>query len=212
MVLLSATGGGGRGRDTGVGRARSGPWAIIGAMLFAQVAETSAAIASTSKRTEKIAQLATVLGAAAPEEVSPVVGFLTGTVRQGRIGVGWASLRSVRDVPPAAEPSLTVADVDRAFTVLAATSGKASQERRRAVLVELFTAATGREADMLGALIGGELRQGALDGVMAEAIAKASEVPATAVRRAAMLSGDLAAAAVAALGPDGADAVATIGL
>jgi DNA ligase-1 len=181
-------------------------------MLFAEVAETSAAVASTSKRTEKVAQLATVLRAAAPDEVAPVVGFLTGTVRQGRIGVGWASLRSVQDMSPSAEPSLTVIEVDRAFDTLAATSGKASQERRRAVLVELFAAATAREADMLAALIGGELRQGALDRVMAEAVAKASEVPAVAVRRAAMLSGDLAAAAVAALGPDGTDAVAAIGL
>jgi DNA ligase-1 len=181
-------------------------------MLFAEVAETSATVASTSKRTEKIAQLASLLRAAAAEEIAPVVAFLTGTVRQGRIGVGWASLRSVRDTPAASVPSLAVVDVDRAFTTLAATSGKASQERRRAVIAELFTAATPREADMLAALIGGELRQGALDGVMAEAIAKASDVPAPAVRRAAMLTGDLAAAAVAALGPDGADAVAAIGL
>jgi DNA ligase-1 len=181
-------------------------------VLFAEVAETSAAVAATSKRTEKIAHLAALLRAAGPEEIAPVIGFLTGTVRQGRIGVGWASLRSVADTPAAPAPTLSVGDVDRAFGTLAVTSGKASQERRRAVLTGLFSAATPVEAQMLAALVGGELRQGALDGVMAEAISRASEVPAVAVRRAAMLSGDLAAAAEAALGPDGADAVAAIGL
>lgn len=182
------------------------------AMLFAEIAAASAVIAATPKRTEKVAALASVLRAADPDEVTALVGFLTGTVRQGRIGVGWASLRGVRDVVPAAEPTLTVGDVDRAFSTLATTSGKSSQERRRGVLAALFAAATAPEADLLAALVGGELRQGAVDGVMAEAIAKAAEVPAAAVRRAAMLSGDLAAAAVAALGPDGESAVAAIGL
>jgi DNA ligase-1 len=181
-------------------------------MLFAEVAATSDAVAATSKRTEKTAALATVLRSASADEVAPLVGFLTGTIRQGRIGVGWASLRSVRDQPAAADPTLTVGAVDEVFSALAATSGASSQERRRVLLVDLFTAATEPERQMLAALVGGELRQGALDGVLAEAVAKASGVPAAAVRRAAMLSGDLGAAAIAALGPDGAGMVAAIGL
>ncbi len=181
-------------------------------MLFAEVAATSVAVAATSKRTEKIAALAAALRAADLDEVAPVVGFLTGTIRQGRIGVGWASLSGVRHVPAATEPTLTVGDIDEAFSALAATTGPSSQERRRRLLEQLFAASTADEAGMLAALIGGELRQGALDGVMAEAIARASEVPAPAVRRAAMLSGDLATAAVAALGAEGSAAVAAIGL
>lgn len=181
-------------------------------MLFAEVAVTSTAVAATSKRTEKVALLADSLRTADLDEVAPLVGFLTGRIRQGRIGVGWASLSGVRDVPAAAEPTLAIGDVDAAFSALAATSGPASQERRRRLLSELFGAATAEEVGMLAALVGGELRQGALDGVMAEAIARASGVPAAAIRRAAMLSGDLATAAGAALGPEGTEAVAAIGL
>ena len=181
-------------------------------MLFAEVAATSAAVAATTKRTEKIAELASLLRAADADEVGPLVGFLTGRVRQGRIGVGWASLRDIHELAPAEQPTLTVGEIDTALDRLAATSGPGSQAQRRVLLHGLFAAMTAPEAQMMTSLVGGELRQGALDGVLAEAIAKASGVAAAAVRRAAMLSGDLGIAAFAALGPDGAAVVASIGL
>lgn len=124
--------------------------------------------------------------------------FLTGTLRQGRIGTGWRTLSELR-VPPAKEPRLTVADVDTTLDTVAGLSGSGSAARRAEALSMLLGGATRAEQDFLFRLLTGELRQGALEGVMVEAIASAASVPSEAVRRAFMLSGRLPATASAAL-------------
>jgi DNA ligase 1 len=167
-------------------------------VLLAEVAAASAEVGSTSSRLAKIARLATLLTAAEPDEVAIVVSWLSGELPQRQIGVGWAALRTVPS--PAAAASLTVALVDAAFTEIGATSGTGSQSRRAALLASLFGAATESEQTFLRRLLGGELRQGALIGVMADAVAKAAAVPAADVRRAAMLAGDLPGVAAAVLG------------
>ena len=129
--------------------------------------------------------------------VAVVVSWLSGELPQRQIGVGWAALRSLP--APAAEPSLTVLEVDAGFTEIGAVAGKGSQARRAELVTGLFAAATEQEQTFLRRLLGGELRQGALIGVMADAVAKAAGVRATAVRRAAMLGGALPAVAAAAL-------------
>lgn len=167
-------------------------------MLLTDVARTSAEVAATSARLAKIARIADVLRLADDgDDVRVVVSWLSGELTQRQIGVGWASLRSVPE--PAAEPSLMVADVDARFGEIGRTTGKGSQARRTELLAALFAAATDVEQTFLRRLLGGELRQGALIGVMADAVAKAAELPAAAVRRAAMLGGDLPAVAAAAL-------------
>ena len=128
--------------------------------------------------------------------VAVIVSWLSGELPH-QIGVGWAALRSLP--PPAQEPTLTVAAVDAAFTEIGAVAGKGSQARRAGLVADLFGAATETEQTFLRRLLGGELRQGALAGVMADAVAKAAAVPAATVRRAAMLGGDLPAVAAAAL-------------
>ncbi|MDP1803878.1 MAG: ATP-dependent DNA ligase, partial [Acidimicrobiales bacterium] len=133
-----------------------------------------------------------------PDEVEVAIGFLTGEPRQGRIGVGWRSAYG-QAVAPAATPSVSVLAVDAALTEVAGTSGPGSQAARQQRLGDLFGRATGAEADFVRRLLTGELRQGALAGVMADAVATAAEVPLAAVRRAAMLSGDLGATATLAL-------------
>ncbi len=177
-------------------------------MLFAEVVATSAAVGATRSRKEKAAALATLVGASAAGEVEPAVAWLAGEARQGRIGTGWRTLSGV-DVPPAPAPTLTVLGVDGVLDALAATSGTGSTRRRAALLAGLFGAATGDEQVFLTALLGGELRHGALEGVMLEAVAEAAHVPTAAVRRAFMLSGRLPATAVTALtgGVDALDAV-----
>ncbi len=159
-------------------------------VLFADIVATSAAVAATSARSAKSAALGELLGHLDPHEVEPAVGFLTGEVRQGRIGVGWASLQAAeRD--PAVVATLTVADVDAAITSLA---GLGAQARRRPDRPSSATCSAARpraRATFLTRLIGGELRQGALAGVMTDAVAKASGLPATVVRRAIMLGGRL---------------------
>ena len=181
-------------------------------MLFTRVVETSAAVASTASRLAKIGQLADCLKHAAEDdsgEVATVVAFLSGDLTQRQIGVGWASLR---DMPTAAtEPSLTVDEVDETFGRVGALSGAGSQADRRAALAELFSRATESEQRFLYGLLSGELRQGALDGVMTDAIARAAGVPVTEVRRAVMLHGSPGPVAEAAL-KGGSAALAEVGL
>ncbi|MCB9417737.1 MAG: ATP-dependent DNA ligase [Mycolicibacterium sp.] len=166
-------------------------------MLLDHVVVTSTDVGAASSRLAKIARIAELLTSADPREVAVVVSWLSGELPQRQIGVGWAALRTLP--APAAEPSLGVADVDAAFTAIGAVAGKGSQARRAELIGDLFAAATEPEQVFLRRLLGGELRQGALAGVMADAVARAGGIPATAVRRAAMLGGDLPGVAAAAL-------------
>ncbi|MGH8862374.1 MAG: ATP-dependent DNA ligase [Jatrophihabitantaceae bacterium] len=164
---------------------------------LADVAAASADVGATSSRLAKAARLVEVLQATDAGDIAVVVSWLSGELPQRQIGVGWAALRSLPDPAPA--PSLTVRQVHEAFSTIGATAGAGSQARRAARVAEVFGAATESEQVFLRRLLGGELRQGALLGVMTDAIAKASELPLTDVRRAAMLRGDLPAVAHAAL-------------
>jgi DNA ligase-1 len=179
-------------------------------MRFVEVAETSRRLAETSRRTEKWGLLGDLLRRLTPEEIPVVVGFLTGSPRQGRIGVGWRTLQAAR-AEPAGAATLEVLDVHGAIDRLAAMSGAGVTAARRAVLVDLFARATEPEQQMLWRIFGGELRQGALDGVMVDAVAKAAAVPVAAVRRAHMLSGDLGETARAAM-TGGVEALRAVGL
>jgi DNA ligase-1 len=179
-------------------------------VLFANLVATSEAVASTRARSTKIAALAEVLGWVVPEEIEAVVGFLIGEPRQGRIGVGWATVSRL-NVASAVAPTLTIADVDRALDQLRVTSGSGSASARHQILRGVFERATAAEADFLRRLLCGELRQGALGGLMGDAIAHAASAPARLVRRAAMLSGDLGRTAVVAL-TEGAGGLQAIGL
>jgi ATP-dependent DNA ligase I len=166
-------------------------------VLLADVASTSRAVAQASARRAKIDLLAECLRRATGAEVPVAVAYLSGELPQRQIGVGYASLRDLP--PPAAAPTLTVAAVDAACTEIGAVAGKGSVATRRALLLDLLGRATQEEQDFMIRLLAGELRQGALDGVMADAVAAAAQLPAAAVRRALMLRGSLGAVAAAAL-------------
>ncbi len=159
-------------------------------MLFDELVATSASVAGAAARSAKIAALAALLGRLKPEEIEPAVAWLSGEPRQGKVGVGWATLFAV-DVTNAALPSLTIADVDQAIDAVAAMAGPGSAALRRSHLAGLLSRATEAEAHFLRRLLAGEVRQGALEGVMAEAVARAAGIPAGEVRRATMLTGDL---------------------
>jgi DNA ligase-1 len=165
---------------------------------LAEVATTSLRVASTTKRLEKIALIAALLGQLQPEEVEIAVSYLSGSTRQGRIGIGYALLRDVTG-SPAAEPSLHLLEVDRALESFQSLQGSGSSSRKTELLKNLFSSATEEEQRFLVPLLGGELRQGALEGVMLEAIARASHIPLDRVRRAAMMAGALPAVAGALL-------------
>ncbi|WP_097195540.1 ATP-dependent DNA ligase [Blastococcus aggregatus] len=179
-------------------------------MLLAEVVEVSARVAATRSRTAKAAAIADLLRRADATEVEPVTAWLSGDTGQGRLGVGWRTL-AARTGPVAEQPSLTVEAVVAALTELATTSGAGSAARRDAVLTALLAAATAEETRFLGSLLTGELRQGALEGVVLDAVALAADVPAATVRRAFMLSGRLPGTAAAAL-TGGAAALETVRL
>jgi DNA ligase 1 len=164
---------------------------------FADLAGTSEAVQAASGRREKVERLADALRGLDAAEVAAGTAFLAGDPGPRVLGVGWAALRE--RPPAAAEPELTVADVDGAFDRLAALSGPGSQAGRRAELAGLLSRATAAEQAFLVALMLGDLRQGALAAVVADAVARAAGAPAAAVRRALMLRGDLGAVAEAAL-------------
>ena len=170
----------------------------------------SATVGATRSRKTKIEALAGHLRRLPPDEVEPVVAWLAGEPRQGRIGTGW---RTMSNLDGAAAPvaSLTVTAVDEALTALATTAGTGSVRRRADTLGRLFAAATADEQAFLRRLLTGEIRQGALEGIMVDAVATAAGVPLAAVRRAFMLSGGLPATATAAL-DGGTAALAAIGL
>ena len=168
-------------------------------MLLQDVADTSTKVAATTKRLEKIAHLVDLLRRLQPPEIPIAVSYLSGYLRQGRIGIGWSSLRDAQPDHAAHSASLTLIEVDVAFDRLAGISGAGSTRERARLLHELLSRATSVEQAFLGKLVFGELRQGALEGIMLDAIARASQVPMPAVRRAHLMAGDLVAVATAAL-------------
>jgi DNA ligase 1 len=167
-------------------------------MLLAEIAQTSADVAATSSRLGKIGRLAECLGDASPEEIGIAVAYLSGELPQGTVGVGWAALRELPQ-PADPPPTLEVLDVDAAVSRVQAIAGRGSQAARREELAALFGRATEAEQRFLVGLFLGELRQGALEGIMADAVAKAAGIAAAEVRRAAMLAGDLKTVAEAAM-------------
>jgi DNA ligase-1 len=158
--------------------------------LLADLVAASDAVAETSSRSQKIAILAELLRGLEPGEIAVAAGLLSGVPRQGRVGVGYATIYALV-TEPASEPSLTIADLDDAITAIQSATGEGSGARRREILSDLLGRATEAEAGFIRRLFTGELRQGALAGLMADAIAKAAGVSGERARRALMLSGDL---------------------
>ena len=179
-------------------------------MLLADLVDTSQRVAATTKRSEKTVAMADLLRGAAADEIAVVVTMLAGEPRQSRMGVGWATVGTV-DVEPAAVATLHPLDVDAVLDELVATGGTGSQGARAGLLAGLFERATADEAFFLRRLLLGDLRQGALEGVVVEAVAKAADVPSALVRRALMLGGDLGETATLAL-TGGAEALGLVRL
>ncbi len=185
-------------------------------MLLHRLATTSAAVAATPARNDKVALLAATIADLEPAEIEPAVAFLSGEIRQGRIGTGWATVSRL-DLEPASAPSLTVSELDRAFIDLAAIGGPGSVAARQALIGSIIERSTAVEQRFVRALMVGEIRQGALGGVVMAAVVAATSirgrpVKAAAFRRAVMLLGNLPDAAALALGDDGPNAIDSVGL
>lgn len=166
-------------------------------MLLAEVVAASADVAATSSRLKKVERLSALLAGLRPDEVPIAVAYLSGALPHGSIGIGWASLR---EVPvPADAATLELIEVDAILRRIGGLSGAGSQAARRDALQDLFARATEPEQSFLRRLLTGEIRQGALEGAMVDAVSRAAGVPLPEVRRAAMLAGDLGAVAAAAI-------------
>lgn len=166
-------------------------------MLLEVLAQASAQVTATRSRSAKTTLIADCLRAADAAEVPAVVAYLAGELRQRRTGLGYAALRELP--PPAAGASLQVGEVDAAFTEIAELAGAGSTTARRALFRDLAGRATDVEQRLLAGLVSGELRQGALDGVMLDAVARAAALPAADVRRAVMVCGAVGPVATRAL-------------
>jgi DNA ligase-1 len=175
--------------------------------LLARIVATSQSVGANSSRLAKIRELAACLAALDPSEIETGVLYLSGETAQGKLGIGFAALRSASSEPPASIPDLTIAQVDAHLAALARTRGTGAANRRIVELRALFVRATEPEREFLVRLLLGELRQGALAGLMIDAIAAASGLPLAQIRRAAMYAKHLGAVARVAMteGSDGLD-------
>ena len=182
-------------------------------LTLAALADASADIGRTRSRRAKIDRIATLLADAEPDDLALAVLYLSGVTRQGRIGVGWATLGDITAASGTREGvagSTTLAEVDALLDALETTTGPGSAERRQRLLEARFAQLSSAEADLLRRLLLGELRQGANEGVVLDGLARSTGVTAMALRRALMLSGDLAATARAAHA--GIEAIEAVGL
>jgi len=186
-------------------------------VLLSDVVEVSAGVTATSARNAKIAQIGALLARAEPGQVAVAVAVLSGELLQGQIGVGYATIGDLFRAADAAGAEdgvnagpLTLTEVNEAFAAIGAVTGPGSVALRRQQLAALFARAADRERDFLVRLLAGDLRQGALEGVMTEAVAKAAGVPAEEVRRAHQLGGSLPEVAEAALGGAGHDGTTSV--
>ena len=168
-------------------------------MRLYDIVTTSRSVGETSARSDKIRHLAACLRGVEPDDIETAVALLSGEPRQGRIGLGPATLRAAMLLDAAPAPELTLAEVDATLGRIAQTSGAGSATDRARLIGELFTRATKDEQDFLLRAVLGELRQGAVEGLMVEAVAQATELPIGEIRRGLMVSGDLRAVAKAAL-------------
>jgi len=167
--------------------------------LLGELVRASQRVGVTAARRVKVRELAALLKSLTPDEIDVGVHYLSGETRQGKIGIGYAAVRAAASTPAADFATLSIAEVDDKLAELAGIRGSGSAARRAAALQDLFARSTAPEQQFLLRLLIGELRQGALAGVMVDAIAAAAELPVATVRRAAMYSKSLGIVATAAM-------------
>jgi DNA ligase-1 len=174
-------------------------------MLLHEIVATSQRVSETSSRSDKVRHLGACLGRAEPDAIETAVALLLGRPRQGRFGIGYSTLQAAAPQTTARTPALTLVEVDTALDLMVRAVGAGSSKDRARLMRELLARATAEEQDFLLRAVLGELRQGALEGLMIEAVALASKLSVSEIRRALMVQGDLTTVARVALteGPPG---------
>jgi DNA ligase 1 len=160
-------------------------------VLLADLVAVSQAVSAVRARGAKLGELAALLRRLAPDEVDIAIAFLSGELRQGKIGLGWSALAGLEASAATQAATLTLTEVDLTFSAIAKEKGKGRSAGRERLLGALSVRATAAERDFLKRLVLGELRQGALEGVLLEALARAADVPGEKLRRALLFAGNL---------------------
>ena len=168
-------------------------------MSLDAVVQASLRVKATRSRKAKTAALAEGLRAVPPHLAATAAMYLAGELPQGKIGVGYAKVMALKDVPPAETSSLSLEETDRIATEVKSESGPGSNDRRLRALTALLRAATADEQVFLRRLWVGEIRQGALESLVVDAIGLACEIVPARVRRAQMVAGNLGLVAETAL-------------
>lgn len=166
---------------------------------LAEIVAASVDVAATRSRKKKTERLAQLLSMLETSEVRAGVGFLCGELRQGKLGVGYRALRQLASSPSDAQESVTLLELDATFDELSRLSGKGSAKRRDQLLQGLFARLSEPERDFVTRLMLGELRQGALEALVLEALGQTTTIGAPALRRAMLFAGDATEVAVRAL-------------
>jgi DNA ligase-1 len=168
-------------------------------MQLARLVETVGQVRATTKKNEKVRLLAELLQQTQSRETELAASYLSGSLPQGRIGVGWRTIQAAMSERLPSGAPLALLDLDRIFENIVATQGPGSTEKRQRALRQLFERATTEECRFLSGLLMGEIRQGALEGLILDAVAKAAHLPGHDVRQAMMFSGDIGEVARVAL-------------
>lgn len=168
-------------------------------MQFAHLVDAVGRVRATAKKSEKVRLLAQRLSEAHGREIELAALYLSGSLPRGKIGIGWSLIRKAMAEGAAVGEPLTLLEVDRILDVLAFEQGAGSTERRVAELGRLFARATSDERRLLSQLLVGEIRQGALEGLLVDAIAVAAHLSPSDIRQALMFAPHIGALARAAL-------------
>ncbi|HXK19401.1 MAG TPA: ATP-dependent DNA ligase [Polyangiaceae bacterium] len=166
---------------------------------LAEIVATSRDVGATRSRKQKTARLAQLLVLLEPGEVRAAVGFLCGALRQGKLGVGYRALQQLRGLRGTGDASVSVLELDAIFQTLSELSGKGSAKERERLLHDLFARLSEPERDFVARLMVGELRQGALEALVVEALGQATHISAAALQRAMLFAGDATEVAMRAL-------------
>src|SRR5438477_10955140 len=180
----------------GIASERSRPHMAIAMLNLGEIVATSLEVSATRSRKQKTAHLARLLSRLEPSEVRPAVGFVCGELRQGKLGIGYRTLQQLRHLPAASGPNVSVLELDEIFQKLSGLSGKGSAKERERLLGSLFARLTDAERDFVARLMVGELRQGALEALVVEALGQATNISTGALRRAMLFAGDVTEVAV----------------
>ncbi|RJR32776.1 MAG: ATP-dependent DNA ligase [Desulfobacteraceae bacterium] len=168
-------------------------------MKIEEVVEASERLRATAGKKAKVSILADLLRRSRGKETYLLAHYLVGSIPSGKIGIGWRTIQNAMEGLSSSGGSVEIHEVQKYLEDLSRVKGSGSAQRKTGTLRELFGRLRQDERSFLTGLLLGELRQGALEGLVLEALAIASSLPPDLIRQSFMFSGDIGLVAEAAL-------------